>query len=132
MFAVISPAKKLNFDALDSKVKHSMPRMLQDTEELMESTRVLKPKDLSGLMKISDNLAELDYARFQAFSTPFTKDNAKQAVLAFNGDTYPGLDECNRSRFCTKTPRHTLGALWALKAFGLDAALSPRDGNKIG
>ena len=92
MFAVISPAKKLNFDALDSKVKHSMPRMLQDTEELMESTRVLKPKDLSGLMKISDNLAELNYARFQAFSTPFTKDNAKQAVLAFNGDTYTGLD----------------------------------------
>ena len=77
MFAVISPAKKLNFDPLSSKVPHTMPGMLDDTLELMKTTRTLEPKDLSGLMKISDNLAELNYARFQNFSTPFTVDNSK-------------------------------------------------------
>jgi len=122
MFAVISPAKKLNFDPLDSKVVHSVPGMLGDTVELMETTRSLQPKDLSGLMKISENLAELNYARFQNFSTPFTKDNAKQAVLAFNGDTYTGLDATTMSADDLGFAQQHLGIL-----SGLYGLLKPLD-----
>lgn len=122
MFAVISPAKKLNFDPLNSKVPHTMPGMLEDTLELMKTTRTLEPKDLSGLMKISDNLAELNYARFQNFSTPFTTDNSKQAVLAFNGDTYTGLDAATMKSADLKFAQKHLGIL-----SGLYGLLKPLD-----
>ena len=122
MFAVISPAKKLNFDPLNSKVPHTMPGMLDDTLELMKTTRTLEPKDLSGLMKISDNLAELNYARFQNFSTPFTSENSKQAVLAFNGDTYTGLDAGTMKSADLKFAQKHLGIL-----SGLYGLLKPLD-----
>ena len=122
MYALISPAKKLNFDPLDSKVPHTMPGMLDDTLELMETTRTLEPKDLGSLMKISDNLAELNYARFQNFSTPFDLNNAKQAVLAFNGDTYTGLDAATMSASDLKFAQKHLGIL-----SGLYGLLKPLD-----
>ncbi len=92
MFCVVSPAKKLDFDTPVSGLSHTQPYFLEDTEELLQTTRKLTRADLSQLMKISEALADLNHARFQGFSTPFTPDNAKQAALAFSGDTYVGLD----------------------------------------
>jgi uncharacterized protein len=93
MLVVISPAKKLDFESrADKALPATKPSMLKATEELIGVTRSLSRKKLADLMKISDKLVGLNRQRFQDFSTPFTKTNAKQAVLTFMGDTYLGLD----------------------------------------
>ena len=69
-----------------------MPDMLDESEKLVERLQKMKPKQLSELMSISANLGQLNYERYQTWSQPFTPENAKQAVLAFNGDVYQGLD----------------------------------------
>ncbi len=91
MFAVISPAKKLDFSEPVRGIT-TQPQLIDETEVLLDETRRLLPSDLSKLMKISDQLAELNYGRFQSFELPFTEDNAKQAIFTFNGDTYVGFD----------------------------------------
>ena len=92
MLVVVSPAKNLDFETPIKVDDFTQPTMLQDTERLMEVCRTLSPADLSSLMKISDKLATLNANRFAEFSTPFTADNARQAMYAFNGDVYTGLD----------------------------------------
>jgi len=92
MLVVVSPAKNLDFETGVPVDKNTQPLLLNDTERLMEVCRTLSPSDLSSLMKISDKLATLNANRFAEFSTPFTTDNARQAMYAFNGDVYTGLD----------------------------------------
>lgn len=92
MLAVISPAKKLDFDRTNVPSDHSDLTFRKDTEDLLKTARKLKAADLQKLMKISDDLSQLNYQRFQAMSFPFTEENAKQAAFAFNGDTYAGFD----------------------------------------
>ncbi|MEC8638892.1 MAG: peroxide stress protein YaaA [Pseudomonadota bacterium] len=92
MLVVVSPAKNLDFESEIPVSQFTQPAMLEDTERLMEVCRTLSPADLSSLMKISDKLATLNANRFAEFSTPFTPDNARQAMYAFNGDVYTGLD----------------------------------------
>ena len=92
MIAVVSPAKKLNIENVDRSLSLSQPNLLADAEELIQTTRQLQATDLQKLMGISEALASLNHDRFQAFSTPFTSENAKPAALMFNGDTYTGLD----------------------------------------
>ncbi|MBY5993440.1 peroxide stress protein YaaA [Ferrimonas balearica] len=92
MLAVISPAKNLDFDTPPHVDAHTQPQMLDHAELLMESCRRLTPADLASLMKLSDKLAGLNAARFAQWQPPFTPDNAKPAVLAFNGDVYTGLE----------------------------------------
>jgi len=92
MLAVVSPAKKLDTMPIERGVSPTQPVLLDDTEQLMKTTRRLRPGDLKELMGISDKLAELNHGRFQSFSTPFDTDNAKPAAFVFNGDVYLGLD----------------------------------------
>ena len=92
MLALISPAKKLDFETDPGLSAHSLPDFLGETEILVAAARRLSRGDLQRTMKLSDKLADLNYRRFQAFETPFTLANAKQAALVFNGDTYVGLD----------------------------------------
>ena len=92
MLAVVSPAKKLDTAVLDRALPVTQPDLLSETQELITTTRALKPRDLQALMGISENLAALNHERFQQFQTPFTESNAKPAALMFNGDTYMGLD----------------------------------------
>jgi len=92
MLVVTSPAKKLDFSEDVTRSGWSIPDFLEDSEILIEAARKLTRQELGKLMKISDKLVELNYNRFRAFSTPFTPVNAKQAVFAFTGDTYVGLD----------------------------------------
>ncbi|MGS0536534.1 peroxide stress protein YaaA [Pseudoalteromonas sp. SaAl2] len=91
MITVISPAKNLDFESQPTTDKFSHPELLEHSEELMSVCRELTPAQISSLMKISDKLAGLNAARFSEWSQPFTTENAKQAVLAFNGDVYGGL-----------------------------------------
>lgn len=92
MLVVVSPAKNLDFESVVPTREYSQPALLEETERLMKVCRTLSPADLSSLMKISDKLATLNANRFAEFSTPFTTENARQAMYAFNGDVYTGLD----------------------------------------
>ena len=92
MLIVLSPAKSLDFDTPASLSDATVPDFLAESQLLIERLRELAPQDLASLMGISDPLAALNAARYAAWTTPFTPANAKQAVLAFNGDVYEGLD----------------------------------------
>ena len=92
MLAVISPAKKLKFEQRDDGAGSSTPRFLKEANALAQVAKKLSRADLRQMMKISDRLADLNYQRFQAFTSRPTPAVTKQAVLAFAGDTYAGLD----------------------------------------
>ena len=92
MLFVVSPAKNLDYETPAVTDVASQPRMLDDAALLVERARELSPQELGSLMKISDKLAGLNAARFSEWQRPFTADNAKQAMFAFNGDVYSGLD----------------------------------------
>ena len=91
MLAVISPAKKLDFETAPKFKDHTLPQFIKDTEILVKTARKMSRAKLKQTMKLSDTLAELNYQRYQNFSTPFHLGNAKQAAWVFNGDTYVGL-----------------------------------------
>ncbi|MBL1321175.1 MAG: peroxide stress protein YaaA [Methylophaga sp.] len=92
MLIVISPAKTLDFDADPVTTDYTQPRFLAQSQQLINDLKKLSATDVASLMKLSDKLAGLNMVRFQTWSTPFDLDNAKQAVLAFKGDVYTGLD----------------------------------------
>jgi uncharacterized protein len=91
MLTLLSPAKALDFTTALPSHTPTQPRFLSQAEVLVSQARGLTAQDLMALMGISDKLATLNVARFQAFHTPFTPDNARPAVFAFNGDVYEGL-----------------------------------------
>ncbi len=92
MLTVVSPAKTLDFETQPHIRQYTQPHFSQQSQRLIEQLRTLSPQELAGLMKLSDKLATLNAARYEQWSLPFTPDNAKQAVLAFKGDVYTGLD----------------------------------------
>ena len=91
MLALLSPAKKLHGAATPLAVPSTQPALMADVKLLSQTTASLSAENLKGLMGISDKLAELNHARFQQMSFPFTQDNALPAALTFAGDTYVGL-----------------------------------------
>lgn len=91
MLVVTSPAKKLDFSEDVTRSGWSIPDFLEDSQQLITAAKKLTRAELASLMKLSDNLTELNYNRYRSFSVPFTPANAKQAVFAFTGDTYVGL-----------------------------------------
>ena len=92
MKILISPAKSLDFESKIPTNDFSYIPFLEQTKELSQKMDLKSKDDLKKLMNISDQLAELNYQRFQGFSFPFTKENARQAVYSFSGDVYKGLD----------------------------------------
>ena len=92
MLTVISPAKKLDYSSKISTRVHTQPALLEHSQELLEGLKQLSPQDVCRLMGLSDKLGALNYERFQEWSAPFNEGNARQAVLAFKGDVYQGLD----------------------------------------
>ena len=97
MYAVISPAKRLQEPPADTGLPHTTPSLLDDTLELMETARTLSRADLQKLMNISDKLADLNWQRFHEFGLPFTPNNSRQAALCFSGDTYVGFEAATLS-----------------------------------
>ena len=92
MLILISPAKTLDFDTPPVTRKSTTPDFLDQSAELIGGLKKLSPADISGLMSISDKLGLLNFDRYHSWQPPFTTANAKQAVLAFKGDVYTGLD----------------------------------------
>lgn len=92
MKLVLSPAKSLDFESKLPTTKTSEGQFLSDSERINKLLKKKSARSLSKLMSISDDLAQLNYQRNQEWQLPFTKDNARPAVYAFNGDVYRGLD----------------------------------------
>ncbi|KEF31736.1 UPF0246 protein YaaA [Marinobacter nitratireducens] len=92
MLMVISPAKTLDYESPLATERFTQPDFLDDACELIDQLKELEPHQVSNLMGISDKLGQLNADRFQSWHTPFTPDNARQAILAFKGDVYTGLN----------------------------------------
>ena len=92
MLFLLSPAKSLDFEPAALDVPYTQPLFVPQSAELIEILRQKSPQDIASLMSLSDTLSGLNVARYQAWRPKFTAKNAKQAVLAFNGDVYDGLD----------------------------------------
>lgn len=91
MFFVLSPAKNLNEKDPSPVSSFTLPDLLPEAEILMQELRQLAPQQIAELMHVSDKIALLNAERNAAWHTPFTPENAKQAVFMFNGDVYEGI-----------------------------------------
>jgi cytoplasmic iron level regulating protein YaaA (DUF328/UPF0246 family) len=92
MIITLSPSKGQDFETPGLTKKYSRPADLKASELLIKELRKIKSEKLQALMGVSSNLAELNVARYKSFKTPFTPKNARQALLAFKGDVYGGID----------------------------------------
>ncbi|QBM27005.1 peroxide stress protein YaaA [Hydrogenophaga pseudoflava] len=92
MLFVISPAKALDYETPAHIKTYTQPLFVEQASELIAVLREKSPQQVAELMDLSDQLAGLNAARYQAWSPKFTAKNSKQAVLAFDGDVYGGLD----------------------------------------
>ncbi len=92
MLTVISPAKTLDFESPTVTDAFSQPAHLTQSRKLVRRLRQLSASDLSRLMQVSDDIADLNQQRFKKWKTPFKPDNSRQALFAFKGDVYIGLD----------------------------------------
>ncbi|TAM51593.1 MAG: peroxide stress protein YaaA [Paraburkholderia sp.] len=92
MIIVLSPAKSLDYETPPHVAKHTIPDFVDDAAQLIDQLRRYSPQHIASLMDISDALARLNFQRYADWSREFSLDNAKQAVLAFNGDVYEGFD----------------------------------------
>lgn len=91
MLIIVSPAKTLDFETPLSIQDYTQPAFLEHSAELIDVCRKLTPAEIASLMKVSDKIAGLNVARFAEWETPFDLSNARQAIFAFKGDVYTGL-----------------------------------------
>ena len=123
MQIIISPAKTLDFETQATFTEYTLPAFLDDSCDLMDQLKMLTPTELSSLMKISEKLAELNFARYQSWQVPFSPDTAKQCVYAFKGDVYAGLkaDDLNKKdiQFAQKHLKILSGLYGLLKPLDL-------------
>jgi len=92
MLLLISPAKKLDFESISQTEVCTMPDFLDQSQQLIDTLLPYSPEALGKLMSISDNLSKLNHQRYKDWHTPFTKQNAKQAISTFKGDVYTGMN----------------------------------------
>jgi len=92
MISVLSPAKTLDMDSPACVKKFTQPDLLNDSAELIKVLRGKSEAEVGKLMNISEKLAALNVERYAAWDKTFTEANAKQALLAFRGDVYTGMD----------------------------------------
>lgn len=122
MKLVISPAKSLDYTSKVPTSKTTSSSFLEESQRLNDVLKQKSAKDLSKLMKISDNLGQLNYERNQDWALPFKTDTARQAIFAFNGDVYRGLDAYTISAEKIDTLQNTVRIL-----SGLYGVLKPLD-----
>jgi cytoplasmic iron level regulating protein YaaA (DUF328/UPF0246 family) len=122
MLMIVSPAKALDETSSVQTELHTQAEMLNQASELADQLKQIGPVEIGQLMHISDKLSELNYERFQAWQTPFPKQQAKQAAWLFKGDVYQGLDAYSLSE---KAVDYTQNHLRILS--GLYGLLKPLD-----
>jgi len=91
MLTIISPAKTLDYESPLATTRYTQPELLDKSSQLITVARKMSPAQISSLMGISDKLAHLNAERFNDWQPDFTPENARQALLAFKGDVYTGL-----------------------------------------
>ena len=91
MLTVLSPAKTLDYETAPITQSATLPRFMDQSALLVEDARGLDPDAIRALMGVSEQIAHLNHERFMNWQSESTSDNAKQAVLAFKGDVYTGL-----------------------------------------
>jgi len=92
MLFLLSPAKSLDYDTpLPDDLPHTTPQFVPQSKALIEVLRQKSPQEIASLMELSDKLAALNVARYAAWTPRFTAGNSRQALLAFDGDVYDGL-----------------------------------------
>jgi len=121
MLAIISPSKTQDFSSCDIK-SYSQSRQLKHSQELVSILKNKNQQQISKLMSLSEKLSKLNFDRFQSFKTPFSLDNAKQALLAFKGDVYNGIDASSLSSQDLKFAQNNVRIL-----SGLYGVLRPLD-----
>ncbi|MBI1275125.1 peroxide stress protein YaaA [bacterium] len=92
MLFILSPAKTLDGNPPKPAMPPTQPEFLKEAEALVKILRKKSAAQLGRLMDISPKLAELNHARYQRFSTPFTTENAQAALTLFKGDVYQGME----------------------------------------
>lgn len=93
MLFLLSPAKSLDYDSPVAKdLPHTLPQFVKKSSELIGLLKTRSPRQIAELMHLSESLSGLNVARYGTWSPKFTAKNSRQAVLAFNGDVYGGLD----------------------------------------
>lgn len=122
MLILISPAKSLDFETKITSNNHSEAAFLKDSETLIKQLRKLSTDEIANFMGISPKLAQLNFERFINWQLPFSTDNAKQALLAFKGDVYTGLDAYSLNEEELQTAQNDLRIL-----SGLYGVLKPLD-----
>ncbi|HEX2858507.1 MAG TPA: peroxide stress protein YaaA [Propionibacteriaceae bacterium] len=123
MLALLSPAKTLDLESALPTRKHTEPRMLDESRQLIDVMVTRTPEEIAALMGISDELADLNARRYRDFELPFTTRNARPAVLTFAGDVYQGM--AVRERFTERDFTEATKTLRILS--GLYGLLRPLD-----
>ena len=122
MLTLLSPAKKLNLEQGASLIEPSVPSLHSDTQTLARTAKKQTADDLQKLMKLSDNLAELNAERFKAFRLNGRSNSAKPAAFTFDGNVYEGFDAPSLSKSDLKYAQDHLRIL-----SGLYGSLRPMD-----
>lgn len=97
MLILLSPAKKLDYDSVVRTTLRTQPQFVPQAQELIKVLRKQSPSQIAALMKLSEPLAKLNTERYAAWVPEFNQTNSRQAILAFNGDVYAGLDASSLS-----------------------------------
>lgn len=123
MLALISPAKTLDYESKLPTDEHTLPRLLDQSQQLIDLSRKLSASDIVGLMKVSEKIAHLNVERFRDWNADFNFSNARQAIFAFKGDVYTGLDAYHLSdadlQFAQKHLRSLSGLYGLLRPLDL-------------
>lgn len=92
MLLLLSPAKTLDETPLTKDVTATQPEFLKEACMLIEILQSYSHEDIASLMHVSDAIAALNVARYQSFTLPLNKDNAKPALFSFKGDVYKPIE----------------------------------------
>ena len=92
MLVLLSPAKSLDYDSALPIQTHTQPRLTKESEVLVGQLRKMSASEIGSLMKISEKLSELNADRFMRWESDFTTENSRQALFAFTGDVYQGME----------------------------------------
>ncbi len=135
MLVLLSPSKTLNFTDKPTSDEFTTPRMLKKSTALINTLQNKSPSDIANLMSVSSKIAILNSERFQSWKTPFTLKNAKQAIFAFQGDVYEGLNASSLSKqdivFSQKHLRILSGLYGVLRPLDLMQAYRLEMGTKL-
>lgn len=135
MIIIISPAKSLDFKTKSPIEQFSQAEFLSESKKLVTVLKEFSPLNLSKLMSISPDLAQLNYQRFQKWKMPFGIENAKQAIYSFSGDVYSGFNAYSLNdksiAYCQSHLRILSGLYGVLKPLDLIQAYRLEMGSKL-